>query len=443
MDHNGFSHDSQGTLSEPQSPTLPPFDPDHHTFTPKTSYDSNNEVAINSPKSRQTGENMPASQRVFSSSPTNFNRQPQSSSVSRSTTPPHHRSKRSTVPAENADIIATPNVPSAPAPGMYWSRATTYGRGPSKCLRAHTATIIGELMYIFGGCDIRNCFSTLFILDLDTLSWSKPRTYGDSPPPCRAHSSTLVERDLDIPGKKSSSIYVFGGGDGPNYSNALYILDAETLTWTNPTTYGTPPSPRRAHTTCYWQNKIYVFGGGDGARALHDVHVLNISNPNHLQWSELHPTGALPGSRGYHTGNLVGDKYIIHGGSDGHECFSDVHILDLSSNHWYQVELDRSVPRLSHTSTQVGSYLFVVGGHDGSKYSSEVLLLNLVTMNWETRKIYGTIPLPRGYHTVVLYDSRLILFGGYDGKNAFDDVYMLELSACAYLPQITNFTIDV
>jgi hypothetical protein len=71
------------------------------------------------------------------------------------------------------------------------------------------------------------------------------------------------------------------------------------------------------------------------------------------------------------------------------------------------------------------------------------ILTITVTMNWETRKIYGTLPPARGYHTVVLYDSRLILFGGYDGKVAFDDVYMLELSACAYLPQITNFIIDV
>lgn len=112
---------------------------------------------------------------VFSSSPTNYNKQPQSTPISRPTTPPHHRPKKSIVPAENADIIATPNVPSAPAPGMYWSRATTYGRGPSKCLRAHTATIIGELMYIFGGCDVRNCFSTLFILDLGNVCFVKPQ----------------------------------------------------------------------------------------------------------------------------------------------------------------------------------------------------------------------------------------------------------------------------
>lgn len=66
-----------------------------------------------------------------------------------------------------------------------------------------------------------------------------------------------------------------------------------------------------------------------------------------------------------------------------------------------------------------------------------------MTMSWESRKIYGVAPNPRGYHTTVLYDSRLYVLGGYDGKNVFDDVHMLELSACAYLPQITNFEIDV
>lgn len=52
------------------------------------------------------------------------------------------------------------------------------------------------------------------------------------------------------------------------------------------------------------------------------------------------------------------------------------------SNRWFQVELDRAVPRLAHSSTQVGSYLFVIGGHDGTRYSNEVLLLNLGKEKW-------------------------------------------------------------
>ncbi|KAI7865208.1 uncharacterized protein EV154DRAFT_432980 [Mucor mucedo] len=339
------------------------------------------------------------------------------------------------------ELSVSPNVAPAPAAGMYWSRAITYGRGPSRPLRAHSANLIGEYLYVFGGCDVKVCFNTLYVLDMDTLTWSKPRTSGQAPPPCRAHSCTTVEREVG--GKKTYHLYVFGGGDGPNYFNDLYVLNIDTLIWSKPKTEGEPPSPRRAHTTCIWNGKIIIVGGGDGARALADVHTLDVSDPHALKWSLLKPEGNPPIARGYHTSNLIKDKLIVYGGSDGHECFSDVHILDLVSNTWNQMDLDRAVPRLAHSATQVGSYVFVIGGHDGTRYSNEVLLLNLVTMSWETRKIYGGAPSARGYHTSVLHDSRLYILGGYDGRHVFEDVYMLELSACAYLPQITNFEIDV
>ncbi|KAI9305180.1 hypothetical protein BJ944DRAFT_162201 [Cunninghamella echinulata] len=331
--------------------------------------------------------------------------------------------------------------PPAPAAGMYWSRTITYGRVPSKPLRAHTANMIGEMMYVFGGCNQKTTFSHLYILDMDTLTWSRPRTFGDCPPPCRAHSCNVVEV---LEGKqKASYLYVFGGGDGPKYYNELYILNVDTLTWTKPQIKGDIVSPRRAHVTCLWNSKIVIVGGGNGTEALSDVFMLDISDPNELAWTKVIPEGAAPFARGYHTGNLVKDKLVIYGGSDGHDCFSDVYILDLSINKWIQVELDRSISRLSHTATQIGSYLFIIGGHDGVRYTNDVLLLNLVTMSWETRKIYGTPPLARGYHTAVLHDSRLFILGGYDGSNVFDDLYSLELSSCAYLPQITNFDIDV
>ncbi|CAG8444231.1 9235_t:CDS:2 [Ambispora gerdemannii] len=264
---------------------------------------------------------------------------------------------------------------------------------------------------------------------LHTMYWCKPRVYGDPPPACRAHSSALVDKKL----------FIFGGGDGPIYFNDLYIFDTDSLTWSRPLTTGDVPSPRRAHTTAHYNNRIYVFGGGDGVRALNDVYVLNISDLNNLVWEKIEPLGTPPISRGYHTSNLVGNKLVVYGGSDGHECFKDIHVLDLEINTWFNIAMESSYPRLSHTATQVGSYLFVVCGHDGTKYTSDVLLLNLVTMQWETRKVYGSPPSGRGYHTAVLYDSRLFVFGGYDGHSVFDEVFVLDLSACAYLPQITNF----
>ncbi|KAF9153911.1 hypothetical protein BG015_002337 [Linnemannia schmuckeri] len=351
-------------------------------------------------------------------------------------------------------------VSPAPIPAMHWTRAKVHGQIPPKDLRAQTVNLVGESVYVFGGCDPKNCFNTLYIFDADTMHWSQPKTYGSIPPPCRAHSSTLVD---------NKRLFVFGGGDGPQYFNELYMLDTgnklvapcdqlvypdeenmeidifhlalrriDTLTWTNPQTTGKRPRRRRAHTTCVYNNCIYVFGGGDGVQALNDTYQLNLAD---MHWTELKTTGAIPISRGYHTSNLIKNHFIVYGGSDGHECFSDVHVLDLETKEWTKIDVNRPLPRLSHTATQVGSYLFVIGGHDGSRYSCDVMMLNLVTWSWETRKVYGIPPAGRGYHASLLYDSRLFMFGGYDGQTVFDDIYILDLSTCAYLPQITDFQV--
>ncbi|CAO3586069.1 unnamed protein product [Absidia cylindrospora] len=278
--------------------------------------------------------------------------------------------------AAAVELSTCSNVPPAPAAGMYWSRAISFGRGPSRPMRAHTFNLVGEQLYVFGGCDVKACFNTLYILDMDTLTWSKPRTSGTIPPPCRAHSCTSIEHEVGN-GRRVLFLYIFGGGDGPNYFNNLYVLNTETFTWTKPSTEGQPPSPRRAHITCAWNNNIIVVGGGDGARALADVHCLNLADPSRPVWSQMQHTGTAPIARGYHTSNLVKDKLIVFGGSDGHECFSDVFVLDLVANKWSQVDVDRAIPRLAHTAIQVGSYIFVIGGHDGNRYSNDVLMLNL------------------------------------------------------------------
>lgn len=97
--------------------------------------------------------------------------------------------------------------------------------------------------------------------------------------------------------------------------------------------------------------------------------------------------------------------------------------------------------RLGHTSTQIGSYLFVFGGHDSRTYSNEILTLNLVNLQWEARRVCGKRPAGRGYHQAWLKDSRLFVHGGFDGKEVFDDLYFLDLAACSYLPQITQFSV--
>ena len=173
---------------------------------------------------------------------------------------------------------------------------------------------------------------------LETMQWSNPSTLGEIPPPCRAHTATLVDKKLVI----------FGGGEGPVYYNEVYVLDTVTRQWQHPK-FGppgsppgtpsaadtTPPSilpPRRAHTAVLYRGRIWVFGGGNGTQALNDLWTLEVGNNasvEKMKWELMRTEGKMPSPRGYHTANLIGNVMVVVGGSDGRECFSDIWCLNL------------------------------------------------------------------------------------------------------------------
>lgn len=155
------------------------------------------------------------------------------------------------------------------------------------------------------------------------MQWSHPDTQGEVPPPCRAHTATLVDR----------KIVVFGGGQGPVYYNSVFVLDTFSRRWTRPTFDHDIPAPRRAHTAVLYRGKIWVFGGGNGMQALNDVWTLDVIGPiDKMRWEEVETRGRKPVARGYHTANLVGNVMVVVGGSDGKECFSDIWCLNLGES---------------------------------------------------------------------------------------------------------------
>ncbi|KAI9836261.1 MAG: hypothetical protein M1819_001598 [Sarea resinae] len=409
------------------------------------SNDSLSGISTQMHKSRSTEKilNRPAAPRSTSAIKLNSSASTLDGHVARAETAPFKQRRLPIYSPPIPDPEKAPKVESAPPSGMYWARPQTCGYDHS-AFRAHTTSLVGSNIFVFGGCDAKSCFNTLYAFDADCLFWSQPRCTGEKPPPLRAMTTTAV-------GKK---LVIFGGGDGPTYYNDLYVLDTVNFRFRKPKINGILPSKRRAHTACLYKNGIFIFGGGDGVRALNDVWRLDASDLSRPSWRQVSaPTtaksgnsgrDARPTARGYHTANMVGSKLIIFGGSDGVECFRDVWIFDVEANVWKTVDIGGlSFPRLSHTATVVGSYLFVIGGHDGVNYCDDVLLLNLVTMQWDRRKVYGVPPSGRGYHGTVLYDSRLFIIGGFDGQTVFDDTFYLELGVSAYYSQISHFTIDV
>ena len=252
------------------------------------------------------------------------------------------------LPSSSARVRLLPYLPHskdsevAATVQMYWSKAPVWGTMPNHGMRAHSVTLVDSVAWIFGGCDERGCWKDLWLFNtgaclgscprvfswltedfLETMQWSHPDVQGDVPPPCRAHTATLVDR----------KIVIFGGGEGPVYYDTVYVLDTVHRRWQKVEFPPDAPHPttRRAHTAVYYDGKIWVFGGGNGSQALNDVWTLTANCPvEKMKWAKVEIQGnKQPSARGYHTANLVRNIMIVVGGSDGRECFSDIWCLNL------------------------------------------------------------------------------------------------------------------
>jgi N-acetylneuraminic acid mutarotase len=143
---------------------------------------------------------------------------------------------------------------------MTWSRPKTTGTPP--CARSgHTLTAIGKKLYLFGG-GVWNeregwvhKFNDLYILDTETLHWTKPECQG------KIDTSTFP-----ISFAVGRFMFIFGGGSKPLHSvtNDMYILDSATLTWSTPDCEGSKPQPRDMGTASAVGDTVYFLGGYAG-----------------------------------------------------------------------------------------------------------------------------------------------------------------------------------
>jgi hypothetical protein len=207
-----------------------------------------------------------------------------------------------------------------------WTRINQESQGTPPCARfAHTATVVGDKIYLFGGNDGQNLFNDMHVLDTETWTWSPCHTTGEIPLARAGHAAVLVN---------DACICFFGGGDIHGPTNDLYIFDVDTHEWTRPRIYGTPPSPRMGHTaSSVTKDQLLIFGGGFMDKVYNDMHMFDMAS---LQWSRPSDTGTVPIPRAGHTACSVGSRIYTFGGGDCDNIFNDLHSLDtayLNVNH--------------------------------------------------------------------------------------------------------------
>ncbi|XP_011792348.1 PREDICTED: host cell factor 2 [Colobus angolensis palliatus] len=159
-----------------------------------------------------------------------------------------------------------------------WSIPVTKGVVPSP-RESHTAVIYckkdsgSPKMYVFGGmCGAR--LDDLWQLDLETMSWSKPETKGTVPLPRSLHTASVI----------GNKMYIFGGwvphkGENTETSphdcewrctSSFSYLNLDTTEWTTLVSdsqedkKNSRPRPRAGHCAVAIGTRLYFWSGRDG-----------------------------------------------------------------------------------------------------------------------------------------------------------------------------------
>jgi len=168
-------------------------------------------------------------------------------------------------------------------------------------------------------------FNDLFSFDTENCTWEKlSPSFTGCPTPRAAHGMCAV----------GSKLIIFGGRDSVGRKNDLFVLDTENMEWRSTPTTGRQPEPRSFHTCTAVGNRVVVFGG----RSPENIHFddLHIFNTDTSEWLQPSASGSKPAARGVHTATLVGNQFVLYGGSsdfDGEtmqcqEYYGDVHLIE-------------------------------------------------------------------------------------------------------------------
>lgn len=249
---------------------------------------------------------------------------------------------------------------------MEWRQPEVMGTKPSG-RNGHSATLLGESILILGGWLGNGPLAAgdMHLLQLNPLKWVLPRFSGEPPGPCNMHTADLL----------GSNLLVFRGGDGRAYLNDLHGLDLVTESWFPVKTAGEQPPPRANHASAVDEFRLYIFGGWDGGKRLNDLYVLDTTDN---VWTMLRPSGYAPQARAGMTLSIIRDCLYLFGGS-GHttRCFNDVHVYDPKEQSWFLcVASDEQgtdacrgpARRAGHVAVVVDRRLFISGGACGTQY---------------------------------------------------------------------------
>ncbi|XP_030023323.2 host cell factor 1 [Manduca sexta] len=175
--------------------------------------------------------------------------------------------------------------------------------------------------------------------------WDIPLTYGQSPPPRESHSGVAyTDRNT---GK--SSLIIYGGMSGSRLGD-LWVLDVDSMSWSRPEVGGPSPLPRSLHTATVIGHHMYVYGGwvplvpDESKLATHEkewkcTNTLASLNLESMTWDNIALDKfdeCVPRARAGHSAVAIQTRLYIWSGRDGYRktwnnqiCCKDLWYLEV------------------------------------------------------------------------------------------------------------------
>lgn len=206
---------------------------------------------------------------------------------------------------------------------MYWTRKVTTGSRAPGCLDGHLACVRDGKMYVFGGevrgggLHISPSCKGFFVLDLESLVWSRVKQTTVAPPRVRDHRSFIYKRKF----------YVIGGDHehgkecyGPDCKLApgFHSFNLKSGKWRTEQLPGGEDCPdalgMSASAVCVKGDRLVVYGGRfkNNGGFSGDLYLYDLVTQT---WSSGRSAGeSWPLPRAEVTAVVLGNGAIFHGG---------------------------------------------------------------------------------------------------------------------------------
>eukprot|EP00026_Physarum_polycephalum_P004837 Phypoly_transcript_04861.p1 GENE.Phypoly_transcript_04861~~Phypoly_transcript_04861.p1 ORF type:complete len:499 (+),score=66.57 Phypoly_transcript_04861:541-2037(+) len=148
---------------------------------------------------------------------------------------------------------------------MTWALLATIGT-PPRPRHLHASCIYNNEMYIIGGYGGKDNTRDFFKLSIQTGEWKQINALSDATRR-RGHSAVVL----------GDGMYIFGGRDTVKF-NDLLEFDFATQTWTTVAFEGQGPNARLFHTSVAYDGCVWIFGGFTGGLNMNDIWCLQLDS---------------------------------------------------------------------------------------------------------------------------------------------------------------------